>query len=81
MTRKKRMRRTHSLTPAAFYTALFGLNLLALAICDTAIRVDAAIVQNPNLIGSVYIPALEYVLSGLVVLSGGVLLIDYIQRI
>ena len=80
MTYGKFKRRTHSLTPAAFFTALFGLNLLALAICDTALRVDAAIAQNPNLIGSVYIPALEYVLGGLVVLTGGVLLIDYIQR-
>lgn len=80
MTYEKFKRRAHSLTPAAFFTALFGLNLLALAICDTALRVDAAIAQNPNLIGSVYIPALEYVLGGLVVLTGGVLLIDYIQR-
>lgn len=80
MKAKKRIWRTHSLTPAAFYTALFGLNLLAIAICDTAIRTDAAISHNPNLIGCVYIPALEYVLGGLVVLTGGVLLIDYIQR-
>ena len=69
-----------TLTPIAFYTALFGLNLLSLAICDTAIRVDTAIAQNPNLIGSVYIPALESIFGGLVVLCGGVLLIDYTAR-
>ena len=80
MTRIKRKSKSYSLTPAAFYTALFGLNLLAAAICDTAVRVEAAITQNPNLIGSAYIPALEYVFGGLVVLCGGVLLIDYAAR-
>lgn len=69
-----------ALCPAAFYTAIIGLSLLALAICDTAVRVDAAISQNPNLIGSVYIPAIDHVLAGLVVLTGGVLLIDYVQK-
>lgn len=73
-------RRTFSLCPAAFYTAIFGLSLLALAMCDTAVRVDMAIAQNPNLIGSVYIPAIEHILAGLVVLTGGVLLIDYVQK-
>ena len=77
---KKRTKPNYSLTPPAFYTALFGLNLLALAICDTAVRVETAIAQNPNLIGSAYIPALEYVFGGLVVLCGGVLLIDYTER-
>ena len=77
MTRKTR---TYTLTKPAFYTALSGLNLLALAICDTAVRVEAAILQNPNLIGSAYIPALESVFGGLVVLCGGVLLIDYTAR-
>ena len=77
---KKRTKPNYSLTPTAFYTALFGLNLLALAICDTAVRVETAIAQNPNLIGSAYIPALEYVFGGLVVLCGGVLLIDYTER-
>ena len=80
MTPMKRKVRTYSLSPAAFYTALGGLNLLALAMCDTAVRVEAAIAQNPNLIGSVYIPALEYVLGGLVVLCGGVLLIDFAEK-
>ena len=80
MKRTKSARRTLSLSMPAFYTAFFGLNLLAAAICDTAIRVDAAISQNANLIGSVYIPAIEYVLGGLVVLVGGVLLIDFIQK-
>ena len=77
MTRKTR---TYTLTKPVFYTALSGLNLLALAICDTAVRVEAAILQNPNLIGSAYIPALESVFGGLVVLCGGVLLIDYTAR-
>ena len=77
---KKRTKPNYSLTPAAFYTALLGLNLLAIAICDTAVRVDAAIAQNPNLIGSAYIPALNSVWGGLVVLCGGVLLIDYTER-
>lgn len=75
-----RARRSFSLCPAAFYVAIAGLSLLSLAICDTAVRVDAAIAQNPNLIGSVYIPAIEHILAGLVVLTGGVLLIDYVQK-
>ena len=54
--------------------------MLALAMCDTAVRVEAAIAQNPNLIGSAYIPALEYVFGGLVVLCGGVLLIDFAEK-
>ncbi len=80
MTRQKRKKPSYSLTPAAFYTALLGLNLLSLAICDTAVRVETAILQNPGLIGSAYIPAIEHVLGGLVVLCGGVLLIDYAAR-
>lgn len=80
MEKRKRVRRALSLSPAAFYTALGGLNLLALAMCDTAVRVDAAISQNPELVGCVYIPAIEHVLAGLVVLLGGVLLIDYVQK-
>lgn len=80
MTRQQAKKRSFFLSPPAFYTALFGLNLLSLAICDTAVRVEAAITQNPNLIGSMYIPALEYVLGGLVVLCGGVLLIDYAAK-
>ena len=78
--RRSHARRTFSLCPAAFYTAILGLSLLALAACDTAVRVDTAIAQNPNLIGSVYIPALESVFGGLVILCGGVLLIDYAAR-
>lgn len=78
--RRSHARRTFSLCPAAFYTAISGLSLLALAACDTAVRVDTAIAQNPNLIGSVYIPAIEHILAGLVVLTGGVLLIDYVQK-
>lgn len=77
---KKAVKPSYSLTPVAFYTALFGLNTLLFAICDTALRVERAITQNQNMIGSVYIPALEYVLTGLVVLCGGVLLIDYVAR-
>ncbi len=80
MTRTKRKARNYSLSPAAFYTALGGLNVLALAMCDTAVRVEAAIAQNPNLMGSAYIPAIETVFGGLVVLCGGVLLIDYAAR-
>ena len=77
---KKRVKNSYALAPKAFYTALFGLNLLALAICDTAVRVDAAIAQNPNLVGNVYVPALEYIMGGAVVLLGGVLLIDYMEK-
>ena len=80
MRRSIHARRTFSLCPPAFYTAILGLSLLALAACDTAVRVDMAITQNPNLIGSVYIPAIEHILAGLVVLTGGVLLIDYVQK-
>ena len=80
MTRTRRKAKNYSLTPPAFYTALGGLNLLALAACDTALRVETAFTQNPNLIGSAYIPATEYILGGLVVLCGGVLLIDYTSR-
>ena len=80
MIKTKRKAKNYSLTPPAFYTALSGLNLLALAMCDTAVRVESAIAQNPNLIGSAYIPAIETVLGGLVVLCGGVLLIDYQGR-
>ena len=80
MTRTKRKAKSFSLTPPAFYTALGGLNLLALAMCDTAVRVEAAIAQSPNLAGSAYVPALEYIFGGLVVLCGGVLLIDYTAR-
>lgn len=80
MRKSIRTQRSFSLCPAAFYVAIFGLSLLALATCDTAVRVDAAIAQNPNLIGSVYIPAIEHILAGLVVLTGGVLLIDYVQK-
>ena len=77
MTRKRRI---YTLTKPAFYTALSGLNLLSLAICDTALRVESALLQNPNLIRGAYIPALESVFGGLVVLCGGVLLIDYTAR-
>ena len=77
MARKKR---TYTLTKPAFYTAFAGLNLLSLAICDTALRVESAVLQNPNLVRSAYIPALESVFGGLVVLCGGVLLIDYTAR-
>ena len=77
MARKKR---TYALTKPAFYTAFSGLNLLSLAICDTALRVESAVLQNPNLVRSAYIPALESVFGGLVVLCGGVLLIDYTAR-
>ena len=80
MVHSKHKSRSYSLSPVAFYVALFGLNLLSLAICDTAVRTEAAMMQNPNLIGSAYIPALEYVLGGLVVLCGGVLLIDYAAK-
>ena len=77
---KKRKFFSYTLSPKAFYTAMLGLNLLSLAICDTAIRVDAAIAQSPEWIGIAYIPALEYVFAGLVVLCGGVLLIEYIEK-
>ncbi len=77
MTRK---RFTYTLSKPAFYTALSGLNLLSLAICDTAVRVEAAILQNPNLIGGASIPALRSVFGGLIILCGGVLLIDYKAR-
>ena len=80
MTRTKRKAKNYSLTPPAFFTALGGLNLLSLAICDTAVRVEAAIMQNPNFIGTVYIPALETVFGSLAILCGGVLLIDYAAR-
>ena len=80
MKRLKRKTRSYSLSPAAFYTALIGLNLLSLAICDTAVRVEAAILQNPNLIGGACIPALRSVFGGLIILCGGVLLIDYKAR-
>lgn len=80
MTRTKRKTKNYSLTPPAFYTALGGLHLLSLAICDTAVRVEAAIMQNPNFIGTVYIPALETVFGSLAILCGGVLLIDYTAR-
>jgi hypothetical protein len=80
MTKTKRKAKNYSLSPAAFYTALCGLNLLALAMCDTALRVESAIAQNPNLIGSAYIPAMETVFGSLVLLCGGVLLIDYQGR-
>ena len=77
MARKKH---TYTLTKPAFYIAFSGLNLLALAICDTAVRVEAAILQNPNLIGSASIPALNSIFGGLTILCGGVLLIDYTAR-
>ena len=77
MARKKH---TYTLTKPAFYTAFSGLNLLSLAICDTAVRVEAAILQNPNLIGGASIPALRSVFGGLIILCGGVLLIDYKAR-
>ena len=80
MTRIKRKAKNYSLTAPAFYTALGGLNALALAACDTAVRVEAAFTQNPGLIGTAYIPAIEHILGGLVVLCGGVLLIDYTAR-
>ena len=77
---QKRTYRSFYLSPKAFYLALFGLILLSLAMCDTAIRLDRAISQNPGLIGMVYIPALEHIFGGAVVLSGGVLLIDFIEK-
>ena len=80
MTRINRKKHTYALTPIAFYVALLGLNLIALAVCDTAVRVENAFTQNPALIGTAYIPAIEYLLGSLVVLCGGVLLIDYVQR-
>ncbi len=78
--KKARIFRSFSLSPGAFYVALFGLNLLALAVCDTAVRIDAALNTNPNLIGNAYIPAIETILGGIVVLLGGVLLIDYLEK-
>ena len=80
MTRIKRKARNYSLSAPAFYTALGGLNALALAACDTAVRVEAAFTQNPGMIGTAYIPAIEHILGGFVVLCGGVLLIDYTAR-
>ena len=78
--KKARISRFFTLSPRAFYVALFGLNLLALATCDTAVRIDAAFRANPNLIGIAYIPAIETILGGAVVLLGGVLLIDYLEK-
>ena len=80
MTCIKSKAKQYSLSSPAFYTALGGLNALALAACDTAVRVEAAFTQNPGLIGTAYIPAVEHILGGLVVLCGGDLLIDYTAR-
>lgn len=77
---QRRTQHSFYLSPKAFYLALFGLILLSLAMCDTAIRLDEAIAQDPGLIGIVYIPALEYIFGGAVVLTGGVLLMDYIEK-
>lgn len=68
------------LSRPTYYLCLGGLNAILLAICDTVIRLDLAVTGNPNLIGSLYIPATEYVAASLLVLLGGVLVIEYVQK-
>lgn len=69
-----------TLSRPSFYLCLGGLNATLLAVCDTAIRLEQAIAQNPNLVGSIYIPAIEYVATSLLILLGGVLAIEYVHR-
>lgn len=73
-----RARRARLSLPS-FYLCLGGLNAILLAIADTVIRLDLAVTDNPNLIGNLYIPAMEYIAASLLVLLGGVLMIEYVQ--
>ena len=73
-------KRQRGLSLPSFYLCLGGLNAILLAICDTVIRFDTAIRQNPNLHGSLYIPAMEYIAASLLILLGGVLVIEYASK-
>ena len=73
-------KRRACLSQPSFYLCLGGLNAILLAIGDTVIRLDLAVTDNPNLIGSLYIPAIEYIAASMLVLLGGVLLLEYVQK-
>ena len=70
----------HSLSPPSFYLALCGLHAILLAVCDTAVRLDLAISQNPGLIGCIYVPAAEYIAASALVLLGGVLALELVYK-
>ena len=76
----RRPARHTGLSRPTYYLCLGGLNAVLLAICDTVIRLDLAVTDNPNLIGNLYIPAIEYIAASLLVLLGGVLVIEYVQK-
>lgn len=80
-TNSKRRPRKLSLSRPSFYLSLGGLSIILAAVIDTAVRLHQAIQQNPNLIGSIYVPAVEYVGASLLVLLGGVLAIEYAARV
>ena len=80
-TNRKRRPRKLSLSRPSFYLSLGGLSIILAAVIDTAVRLHQAILQNPNLIGSIYVPAVEYVGASLLVLLGGVLAIEYAARV
>jgi len=80
-TNSKRRPRKLSLSRPSFYLSLGGLSIILAAVIDTAVRLHQAILQNPNLIGSIYVPAVEYVGASLLVLLGGVLAIEYAARV
>lgn len=76
----KRRPRKLSLSRPSFYLSLGGLSAILAAVIDTAVRLHRAILHNPNLIGSIYVPAVEYVGASLLVLLGGVLALEYAAR-
>ena len=73
-------KRRACLSQPSLYLCLGGLNAILLAICDTVIRFDVATKQNPNLHTSLYIPAMEYIAASLLILLGGVLVIEYASK-
>lgn len=77
----KRRPRGLSLSRPSFYLSLGGLSAVLAAVIDTALRLEQAFAQNPNLIGSIYIPAVEYVAASLLILLGGVLALEYAARV